>query len=77
MWGHIGYNINKLMKPASLATLAAPLDGRRELRPSETGPVTADHVREFERDGITCVRGALTPDQVEQLRRDVPPHHGG
>lgn len=39
--------------------------------PSGTRVVTDEHVREFERDGITCVRGALTEGQVEQLRRDV------
>ena len=39
--------------------------------PSPSRPITADHVREFERDGITCVRGALTPAQVEQLRGDI------
>ncbi len=36
-----------------------------------TDLVTARHVREFEEDGITCVRGVLTADEVERLREDV------
>lgn len=36
----------------------------------DIGP-TAQQLREFEQDGVTCLRGALNPEQVEQLRRDV------
>jgi hypothetical protein len=63
-------------EPADQAPRPTPSPAARRVRrhPGRDEPAGRWATPDSERDGVW---GDAAPDSSEQLRRDVPPHHGG